>query len=56
MSEAAILGDGLNTAVRGYHRLGLLPAAQNRRVDVVFSNASGQFSEAALSRHSAIRR
>jgi outer membrane protein OmpA-like peptidoglycan-associated protein len=29
---------------------------QNRRVDVVFSNASGQFSEAALSRQSAIRR
>ncbi len=29
---------------------------QNRRVDVVFSNESGQFSEAALSRHGAIRR
>ena len=29
---------------------------QNRRVDVVFSNASGQFSEAALSRQGAIRR
>lgn len=29
---------------------------QNRRVDIVFSNASGQFSEAALSRESAIRR
>lgn len=29
---------------------------QNRRVDIVFSNASGQFSEAALSRRSAIRR
>ena len=29
---------------------------QNRRVDVVFSNPSGQFSEAALSRQSAIRR
>lgn len=29
---------------------------QNRRVDVVFSNAAGQFSEAALSRQSAIRR
>jgi outer membrane protein OmpA-like peptidoglycan-associated protein len=29
---------------------------QNRRVDIVFSNASGQFSEAALSRQGAIRR
>lgn len=29
---------------------------QNRRVDVVFSNESGRFSEAALSRQSAIRR
>lgn len=29
---------------------------QNRRVDVVFSSASGQFSEAALSRQNAIRR
>jgi len=29
---------------------------QNRRVDIVFSNASGQFSEAALSRQNAIRR
>ena len=29
---------------------------QDRRVDVVFSNASGQFSEAARSRQSAIRR
>ena len=29
---------------------------QNRRVDIVFSNASGKFSEAALSRKSAIRR
>lgn len=29
---------------------------QNRRVDIVFSNASGQFSEAALSRKDAIRR
>lgn len=29
---------------------------QNRRVDVVFSNASGQFSEAALSRQNAIQR
>lgn len=29
---------------------------QNRRVDVVFSNPSGQFSEAALSRQGAIRR
>ncbi|HVS76928.1 MAG TPA: OmpA family protein [Steroidobacteraceae bacterium] len=29
---------------------------QNRRVDVVFSNESGQFSEAALSRQGAIRR
>ncbi|MBW4051612.1 MAG: OmpA family protein [Proteobacteria bacterium] len=29
---------------------------QNRRVDVVFSNASGQFSETALSRKSAIQR
>jgi outer membrane protein OmpA-like peptidoglycan-associated protein len=29
---------------------------QNRRVDIVFSNASGRFSEAALSRQSAIRR
>jgi outer membrane protein OmpA-like peptidoglycan-associated protein len=29
---------------------------QNRRVDIVFSNESGQFSEAALSRQSAIRR
>lgn len=29
---------------------------QNRRVDVVFSNASGKFSEAALSRQNAIRR
>ncbi|MGH8287474.1 MAG: OmpA family protein [Steroidobacteraceae bacterium] len=29
---------------------------QNRRVDVVFSNASGQFSEAALSRQHTIRR
>jgi outer membrane protein OmpA-like peptidoglycan-associated protein/outer membrane murein-binding lipoprotein Lpp len=29
---------------------------QNRRVDIVFSNPSGQFSEAALSRQSAIRR
>ena len=29
---------------------------QNRRVDIVFSNASGQFSEAALSRQGQIRR
>lgn len=29
---------------------------QNRRVDIVFSNESGQFSEAALSRQGAIRR
>ncbi|HEX5459133.1 MAG TPA: OmpA family protein [Steroidobacteraceae bacterium] len=29
---------------------------QNRRVDIVFSNAAGQFSEAALSRQNAIRR
>lgn len=29
---------------------------QNRRVDIVFSNAAGQFSEAALSRQSKIRR
>ena len=29
---------------------------QNRRVDIVFSNASGQFSEAALSREGQIRR
>jgi len=29
---------------------------QNRRVDIVFSNATGQFSEAALSRQNAIRR
>lgn len=29
---------------------------QNRRVDVVFSNPSGRFSEAALSRQTAIRR
>lgn len=29
---------------------------QNRRVDIVFSNPSGQFSEAALSRQGAIRR
>lgn len=29
---------------------------QNRRVDIVFSNESGQFSEAALSRQNAIRR
>lgn len=29
---------------------------QNRRVDVVFSNASGKFSEAALSRKSSIQR
>jgi outer membrane protein OmpA-like peptidoglycan-associated protein/outer membrane murein-binding lipoprotein Lpp len=29
---------------------------QNRRVDIVFSNASGKFSEAALSRQNAIRR
>lgn len=29
---------------------------QNRRVDIVFSNGSGQFSEAALSRQGAIRR
>ena len=29
---------------------------QNRRVDIVFSNATGQFSEAALSRQGAIRR
>lgn len=29
---------------------------QNRRVDIVFSNASGQFSEAALSRQGEIRR
>lgn len=29
---------------------------QNRRVDIVFSNATGQFSEAALSRQSTIRR
>ena len=29
---------------------------QNRRVDVVFSNSSGKFSEAALSRKNAIRR
>jgi outer membrane protein OmpA-like peptidoglycan-associated protein len=29
---------------------------QNRRVDIVFSNGSGQFSEAALSRQNAIRR
>lgn len=29
---------------------------QNRRVDVVFSNAAGQFSEAALSRQNATRR
>jgi outer membrane protein OmpA-like peptidoglycan-associated protein len=29
---------------------------QNRRVDVVFSNGSGKFSEAALSRQNAIRR
>ena len=29
---------------------------QNRRVDIVFSNASGQFSEAALSRQNALRR
>jgi outer membrane protein OmpA-like peptidoglycan-associated protein len=29
---------------------------QNRRVDVVFSNPTGQFSEAALSRQGAIRR
>lgn len=29
---------------------------QNRRVDIVFSNSTGQFSEAALSRQHAIRR
>ena len=29
---------------------------QNRRVDIVFSNASGQFSEAALSRQGQIKR
>ena len=29
---------------------------QNRRVDIVFSNATGKFSEAALSRQNAIRR
>ena len=29
---------------------------QNRRVDIVFSNSTGQFSEAALSRQNAIRR
>ena len=29
---------------------------QNRRVDIVFSNSSGQFSQAALSRQNAIRR
>ena len=58
MSKAATLSDRLNTPGRASN-IEALPAAlaaQNLRVDVVFSNASGHFAEAALSRQSAIKR